>query len=91
MKLVYKITETFSTCKTKILCQMKLTNTENHGWSNYTMNEENNQQNALINSSINLLMSDHSDIFRLPSTSTQTYSHNNILADRYTSLVTLKD
>jgi hypothetical protein len=29
--------------------------------------EENNQQNALINSSINLLMSDHSDMFRLPS------------------------
>jgi hypothetical protein len=29
--------------------------------------EENNQQNALINSSINLLMSDHSNMFRLPS------------------------
>jgi hypothetical protein len=29
--------------------------------------EENNQKNALINSSINLLMSDHSDMFRLPS------------------------
>jgi hypothetical protein len=29
--------------------------------------EENNQQNALINSSINLLMSHHSDMFRLPS------------------------
>jgi hypothetical protein len=28
--------------------------------------EENNQQNALINSSINLLMSDHSNMFRLP-------------------------
>jgi hypothetical protein len=27
--------------------------------------EENNQQNALINSSINLLMSDHSNMFRL--------------------------
>jgi hypothetical protein len=29
--------------------------------------EENNQQNALINSSVNLLMSDHSNMFRLPS------------------------
>jgi hypothetical protein len=33
----------------------------------YFHDEENNQQNALINSSINLLMSDHSDMFRLPS------------------------
>jgi hypothetical protein len=38
------------------------------GFMNYkNKNEENNQQNALINSSINLLMSDHSDMFRLPS------------------------
>jgi hypothetical protein len=28
-----------------------------------TYDEENNQQNALINYSINLLLSDHSDIF----------------------------
>jgi hypothetical protein len=34
----------------------------------YSFNdEENNQQNALINSSIKLLMSDHSNMFRLPS------------------------
>jgi hypothetical protein len=35
--------------------------------------EEKNQQNALINSLINLLMSDHSDMFRLPSSILECY------------------
>jgi hypothetical protein len=43
-------------------------NRRNFGGRNiHIYDEENNQQNALINSSINLLMSDHSDMFRLPS------------------------
>jgi hypothetical protein len=35
--------------------------------TNIKIVEENNQQNALIDSSINLLMSDHSNMFQLPS------------------------
>jgi hypothetical protein len=45
---------------------------------NTNVNEENNQQNALINSSINLLMSDHSDMLKHPTAAALRHKHTHI-------------